>query len=1112
MVVKKRNITVELPVYDSEGNLNKDPITSYYKVLSRNTAPNRYPATVDQLFYPRGRTPQSLDNHVFFSPADNQTGYVPEAITPADGIIGNSSIIPQTPLTVEPLGSMTINWSWGGYEMVDNRVAFASADQDQATKFNTDYRREGNLPSNTDTRRIKGNYNSLTAPASLVDRPYESNKDFNMAQEMMRLVQEISVSRIPANSAPVDSGTGETYQLPANTRSTGNPNEGEDSYLRGIEVTDFPIPTLIQRQINASGWNGTAGEWLDQNQVDLGNGNVRRAENALEVQRIIEESNQGTDRPRRAALVTYSQQMYLTQSLHTYRDFEFYDFQVGSSFVDDWLTHKQWNETVSRSDAQGRPRQGVNQRRNANNESRIPKGLAYINPEYNYFNRSYEQAISSSAFPEAILPNMYVYELANGGNGFNINESPEWQGTDRASEELQGNYDTLITLDEFDRNILPRTTDPDFESYFTRYAEATKGQALTVDMYANLNRHNASTITPAGDMDIYPKFNNVKHAYPMYIEINLPTPPLGTFGAMMQRSDLSAPFISSLQEGGETRVHNYTCDSYFAPAGVWRERAARTSDGEQLGSNNAKFDLFADRMSPRFLKWSKAQIHASSRILDFNQWLDGLDTEALVAVLTSNGTDLPVGVEDEQACLNRRSQLMVRQIKTSMARIAREKMVTYKELLVQRDDQNRQEKTYCEAETIVYRIEKKKNLGRGWEKIQEYFLPNTSYVEVLDFVDTQVKYDTTYRYEIYAYAVVYGSTFRFRCREYQVDRAYRTTPNGQQSPVYFSFNVETLPNLKVVEYPVFTKGGETSTTWGNVPKTFPGSNTEFAPAGLTYPDVKVMDRPPCPPEITIIPFRDDYTQIMFNMQPQTGEFIGDRALKFIPLSQEEEEEFAALADYQKRVENYGLRAGHLEFRSEGAEEIDRMEIFRTDEIKANPTDIIDLYSSFSDKLHKVLDITPENNTNEIENALGFDCIDTLNPNKKYYYTCRAIDRHGHKSNPSVIYQVELLYDNGFYSPRMSIYDPAMQGNKESSRSFSRFIEIRAADIQVEPFNLPTIDENGNETPNYKKGLIEDNVDEKVENSAFIVRITSKDTGRKIDLKFRFKSSTRQGNT
>jgi hypothetical protein len=88
----------------------------------------------------------------------------------------------------------------------------------------------------------------------------------------------------------------------------------------------------------------------------------------------------------------------------------------------------------------------------------------------------------------------------------------------------------------------------------------------------------------------------------------------------------------------------------------------------------------------------------------------------------------------------------------------------------------------------------------------------------------------------------------------------------------------------------------------------------------------------------------------------------------------------------------------------------------------------------------------------------------------------------------------------------------MQSGKSSARSFSRFLEIRAADIQVEPFNLPTVDEDGNETPNYKKGLIEDNADDKVENSAFVVRITSKDTGRKIDLKFRFKSSTRNGNT
>ena len=94
MVIKKRNITVELPVFDSEGNLNKDPITSYYKVLSRYTAPLRYPATVDQVFAPRGQPARSVDRHVFFTRPDSESGYTPDAVTAVDGIIGNSRIIP----------------------------------------------------------------------------------------------------------------------------------------------------------------------------------------------------------------------------------------------------------------------------------------------------------------------------------------------------------------------------------------------------------------------------------------------------------------------------------------------------------------------------------------------------------------------------------------------------------------------------------------------------------------------------------------------------------------------------------------------------------------------------------------------------------------------------------------------------------------------------------------------------------------------------------------------------------------------------------------------------------------------------------------------------------
>ena len=38
--------------------------------------------------------------------------------------------------------------------------------------------------------------------------------------------------------------------------------------------------------------------------------------------------------------------------------------------------------------------------------------------------------------------------------------------------------------------------------------------------------------------------------------------------------------------------------------------------------------------------------------------------------------------------------------------------------------------------------------------------------------------------------------------------------------------------------------------------------------------------------------------------------------------------------------------------------------------------------------------------------------DTIQTNKKYYYTFRTVDFHGNVSNPSPIYEVELVDDEG----------------------------------------------------------------------------------------------------
>ena len=67
---------------------------------------------------------------------------------------------------------------------------------------------------------------------------------------------------------------------------------------------------------------------------------------------------------------------------------------------------------------------------------------------------------------------------------------------------------------------------------------------------------------------------------------------------------------------------------------------------------------------------------------------------------------------------------------------------------------------------------------------------------------------------------------------------------------------------------------------------------------------------------------------------------------------------------------------------------------------------------------------------------------------------------------------------------------------------TRFLEISAADLQSLPF-YETYDNSQDQFyQNQTKGLVSEEED-KVQNNHFIVRLTSKATGRKIDLRLNF---------
>ena len=68
-------------------------------------------------------------------------------------------------------------------------------------------------------------------------------------------------------------------------------------------------------------------------------------------------------------------------------------------------------------------------------------------------------------------------------------------------------------------------------------------------------------------------------------------------------------------------------------------------------------------------------------------------------------------------------------------------------------------------ETVLYKIEKWNagSLGgtAGDKPIQVTLLPNASQIDTHRFIDTQVKYNKQYVYRVYAYEMIFGTSYHY---------------------------------------------------------------------------------------------------------------------------------------------------------------------------------------------------------------------------------------------------------------------------------------------------------------------------------------------------------------
>ncbi len=780
---------------------------------------------------------------------------------------------------------------------------------------------------------------------------------------------------------------------------------------------------------------------------------------------------------QRVGAIEGTLEQYLARRIggNSWREYEYYNFEPPSHFGLDYQSYFYLLDVM-------------------NDPSNLSSSaeLAGINPEYNYYQPEYEEAISSPNVPEAVLPNMYVYSLVTDPDERlpedRLQGDPPWNDPNRR-EDLSNNFDRLITMDEFERSSLPSLRDSGesrelFEDYLRRYAAVTtpggddQETAVTLDFMSELAQRYYNITTPSDLMQIYDRINSRKYTFPMYIETSFPTAPIGEIGRIMEDTTSSTSLVRSYMNTPKTRERFYmSCNGFVKPEGErldleLRSERVLTSYAESSANIREPGSFTGTAQLQRVGMFADAKI-----ITDWTTWFDDVSEDIEVQELDNRfGGWCPPGIIDA---------ITIQAIRNRIEDTAQSAMLTFSDVVYNCNN------GACSQEVILYKLTKYNAPASGDippEIIQNYYFPASSKTNLIKFVDTQVKYNKEYRYELSAVSVVYGSKFSLLMTDWRGFPAQSPSePFGieEDNRCYIVGGALTTPNIKIIEYPLFSE------SWQRV-----------SAGGLSYPDVRVYDRPPPPPEVLVAPYFQNYRQILLAMQPGEESFIGSRAKPWIMLDRERDWGLSILPSilYQKKFENFSLVSPNLEFASESRSEIKKMEIYRSTTLDETTTSIPELYANtFSGNLHKVLDVSGDPDIPPEDAALSFEFLDDLQPNVRYYYAIRSVDVHGKVSNPTPIYQVELVYVKGTYYPRISVYDKALVSNKVPTKKMTRFLEIKAADIQSAVKNIYN---KQDQIINSQKGFIPD-AENQVESGKFLIRLTSRDTGRKIQFGIKF---------
>lgn len=368
----------------------------------------------------------------------------------------------------------------------------------------------------------------------------------------------------------------------------------------------------------------------------------------------------------------------------------------------------------------------------------------------------------------------------------------------------------------------------------------------------------------------------------------------------------------------------------------------------------------------------------------------------------------------------------------------------------------------CYTEVVGFRIDKRRK-GQN-ARIQSYYFENDS-SELLQFVDTQIKPQTEYVYDVYYYVGVLGNKYSY---EKIQDPNNIVTPNFQP--------------VKVINEPLLY--------------IFPVKATNLIKGFVNPPDILnpvITLAPPLVPVVTPFTFKDVKGKIRFSFTQTIGTYRD----YYLPITQKDFENGQKIFASQQEYNKDGKFIFTTELNENGSAKVEDFLIYRLDKM---PFDYLDFGE------------TPYAEINNLANINGliltsFD--DNIELNKKYYYMFRSRNSDTFNSNPSPVYEVELVLNStdtdfpnsGAYYTIIKVIDFDRENDITKNLSFKQYLKIKPAFIQK---LIKDADKKPSTTND--KNLGEGIVKGSIWNKNFKIRLTSKQTGRKIDINFKMNYS------